>query len=87
MKTDLGSRGGIASDLLGRGAGGSQGAVGRDMDAMSPTPLDQVIVPEVGMHLHLIDRWLDAGPLDQGLQLLDAKIADPNSLHQTLYVE
>lgn len=47
------------------------------------TVLVKLLIPEVGVELHLVDSWRDLGILQQVLNLLDAEVGDTNALHQT----
>lgn len=48
------------------------------------TKLVELLVPEVGVELHLVDCWLDLGILEQVLDLLNTEVGDTNALDKAL---
>lgn len=47
----------------------------------------ELLIPEVGVKLHLVDSWLDLGILEQVLDLLHTEVGDTNALDEALLNE
>ena len=46
--------------------------------------VNKLLVPEVGVNLHLHSHWLDAGVAQQGINLLAAEVGDANGFDKTI---